>query len=85
MAEPFSLLMSLWAGDDAGFLDPAWTSTVVDQTRRPDEVVVVQDGPIGAELADRLAALIADSPVPVRHVVLEHNAGLGPALDRGLA
>ncbi len=85
MAEPFSLLMSLWSGDNPDFLEPAWTSTVVEQTRRPDEVVVVQDGPVGAELGDRLAALVAACPVPVRHVVLERNVGLGPALDRGLA
>ncbi len=89
MSEPgtvrFSLLMPLWAGDRPDFLRQAWESTVVDQDRRPDEVVVVQDGPVGTELADTLDALVAESPVPVQHVVLEHNAGLGPALDRGLA
>ncbi len=85
MAEPFSLLMSLWSGDDPDHLELAWTSTVVEQTRRPDEVVVVQDGPIGPELAERLAALLAACPVPTQHLVLEHNQGLGPALDRGLA
>ena len=82
--EPFSLLLSLWAGDDPGFLTQAWTSTVVDQTRRPDEVVVVQDGGVGEALAQRLAELVAASPVPVRHLVLDHR-GLGPALDAGLA
>ena len=42
--------MPVWGGDDPGFLRRAWQSTVVDQTRRPDEVVVVQDGPIGTAL-----------------------------------
>ena len=85
MTEQFSLLMPLWSGDDPAFFRLAWQSTVVDQTRRPDEVLVVQDGPIGPALADTLAELIAASPVPARLLVLEDNVGLGPALDRGLA
>ncbi len=83
--QPFSLLMPLWSGDDPGFFRLAWQSTVVEQTRRPDEVVVVQDGPIGTALGDTLAELVAASPVPVQHLLLEDNVGLGPALDRGLA
>lgn len=85
MSEPFSLLLPLWSGDRPDFLVQAWQSTVVDQTRRPDEVVVVQDGPVGDALAGTLAELVAASPVPVQHLVLERNLGLGPALDRGLA
>ncbi len=84
MAEQFSLLMCLWSGDRPDFLRQAWDSTVVEQTRRPDEVVVVQDGPIGEALADTLGDLVASSPVPVQHLVLQDNRGLGPALDRGL-
>ncbi len=83
--EPFSLLMPLWSGDDPAFFRLAWQSTVIDQTRRPDEVVVVQDGPIGQALDEALGELVAASPVPVQRLVLEHNIGLGPALDRGLA
>ncbi len=47
----FSLLMSVWGGDDPGFLDAAFRSGVHDQTRRPDEVVLVQDGPVPPPLA----------------------------------
>ncbi|MDP3967387.1 MAG: glycosyltransferase [Nocardioides sp.] len=83
--EPFSLLMSTYAGDRADYLRAAFTSTVQDQTRPPDEVVLVQDGPVPEELAATIADLAATSPVPVRHVVCEENLGLGPALDRGLA
>jgi hypothetical protein len=83
--EPFSLLMAVWAGDDPDFLREAFVSTVHQQTRRPDQVVVVQDGPVPAALADTVADLAAESPVPVAHVVLERNVGLGPALDRGLS
>jgi glycosyltransferase involved in cell wall biosynthesis len=83
--QPFSLLMAVWSGDDPGFLTDAFRSTVHEQTRRPDQVVLVQDGPVPEALADAVAALVTDSPVRVDHVVLPQNVGLGPALDAGLA
>jgi GT2 family glycosyltransferase len=82
--EPFSLLISTYAGDDPGFLRDAFVSTVQEQTRRPDEVVLVQDGPVPDALAETIAELVATSPVPVKHVVMDANVGLGPALDAGL-
>ena len=82
--QPFSLLMSTYGDDDPGFLREAFVSTVQEQTRRPDQVVLVQDGPVPESLATTIADLVAGSPVPVQHVVMEHNVGLGPALDRGL-
>jgi GT2 family glycosyltransferase len=83
-AQPFSLLLSTYAGDDPTFLRDAFVSTVHEQTRRPDEVVLVQDGPVPGPLAAAIARLVASSPVPVRHVIMPGNVGLGPALDRGL-
>src|SRR4051794_4078598 len=85
MAEQFSLLMSVWGGDDPAFFEAAYRSVVHDQSRRPDDVVLVQDGPVPPELGERIAALVADSPVPARVLVLDANVGLGPALDQGLA
>ena len=83
-AQPFSLLMATYGGDDPGFLREAFASAVQEQTRRPDEVVLVQDGPVPDELADAIADLAATSPVPVKHLVIDANVGLGPALDAGL-
>ncbi len=82
--EPFSLLISTYGGDDPGFLRAAFVSSVHEQSRRPDEVVLVQDGPVPDELAAEIAHLCDTSPVPVRHVVMPANVGLGPALDNGL-
>ncbi len=82
--QPFSLLMSTWAGDAPDFLRDAFVSSVHDQLRPPDEVVLVQDGPVPPELATAIADLVATSPVPVKHVLIEGNVGLGPALDLGL-
>src|SRR5579859_5718492 len=85
MHEPFSLLMPVYDGDRPDHLRRAFRSAVDDQTVRPDQVIIVRDGPVRAELATCLDELQASSPVPVTFVPLEHNGGLGPALDRGLS
>ncbi len=85
MAEEFSLLMSVWGGDDPGFLDAAFRSVVHDQTRPPDDVVLVQDGPVPDSLGQVIKELIASSPVPTTLLALDANVGLGIALDQGMA
>jgi hypothetical protein len=82
--EPFSLLLPVYRGDRPDFLRRAFRSTVDDQTLRPDQVVVVRDGPVSTELAQAMADLTAASPVPVVTVLLERNMGLAHALERGL-
>ena len=82
---PFSVLLPVYAGDRPDYLARSLASVTVEQTRPPDEVVVVRDGPVSAELAQTLAELAASSSVPVVQVDLQHNEGLGRALDRGLA
>ncbi|WP_248283298.1 glycosyltransferase [Cryobacterium arcticum] len=81
---PFSLLLPVYAGDKAAYFAKAFTSTVIEQSRRPSDVVIVQDGPIGAELAAAVATATAESPVPVNHVRLPANVGLARALETGL-
>ena len=85
MPERLSVLLPVWAGDRPDFLTAAFRSTVDDQRLRPDQVVIVRDGPIGGGLGMRIDELAAASPVPVDLVELPRNAGLGPALDAGLA
>ena len=85
MREPFSLLVPVYDGDRPDYLRRAFRSAVGDQRLRPDQVVIVRDGPVRDELAQCLSELQASSPVPVTLVPLERNGGLGPALDRGLA
>ena len=85
MHEPFSLLVPVYDGDRPDHIRRALRSAVEDQTVRPDQVVIVRDGPVRDELARCLGELLAASPVPVTFVPLRRNVGLGPALDRGLA
>jgi glycosyltransferase involved in cell wall biosynthesis len=83
--EPFALLISVYDGDRPDYVRRALRSAVADQTVRPDQVIIVQDGPVRGDLADCLDAFTASCQSPVTFVPLEHNGGLGPALDRGLA
>lgn len=85
MHEPFSLLVPVYDGDRPDYIRRAIRSAVDDQTVRPDQVVIVRDGPVRDELAECLDELQASSPVPLTLVPLPRNGGLGPALDHGLA
>jgi glycosyltransferase involved in cell wall biosynthesis len=85
MAEQFSLLMSVYAGDDPAYLRSAFHSVVHEQTRRPDDVVLVQDGPVPTELDAMITGLIHESPVPTTLIALDANVGLAGALDQGMA
>jgi glycosyltransferase involved in cell wall biosynthesis len=85
MQEPFSLLVPVYDGDRPDHLRRALRSAVDEQTVRPDQVVIVRDGPVRDELAGCLEEIRAASRVPVTFVPLPRNGGLGPALDRGIA
>jgi len=80
----FSVLLPVYAGDDAAHLERGFLSVTRDQTLRPDEVVVVRDGPVGADVAAVLARVHELTDVPVTLVPLEKNVGLARALEAGL-
>lgn len=81
----FSLLLPVYGGDSAGFLIRAYTSSVMEQTCRPAEVVLVQDGPVSASLVSAIAQLDRETPVPLKIVILPENRGLAEALTVGLS
>ncbi len=80
----FSLLLPVYAGDSAEFLRLAYESSVNEQTLRPNEAVIVQDGPVPVELAEELERIERESPIPVTIVRLPSNQGLTRALNAGL-
>jgi glycosyltransferase involved in cell wall biosynthesis len=77
--------MSVYGGDDPAYLETAYRSVIHEQTRPPDDVVLVQDGPVPEKLGATIRRLVRTSPAPARLLVLDANVGLGPALDQGLA
>lgn len=80
----FSVLLPVYHGDHAEFLARAFDAATVEQELRPDEVVIVRDGPVGAEIKAELKAIRARSVVPVTLVKLPENVGLALALEAGL-
>jgi glycosyltransferase involved in cell wall biosynthesis len=80
----FSLLLPVYRGDSAPHFRRAFESSVAEQSLRPAEVVLVQDGPVSGELTLAIRAALAESPVPVNYVQIEQNSGLAHALNVGL-
>lgn len=80
----FSVLLPVYGGDDPAFLVRAFDSVTVEQTLPPSEVVVVRDGPVGADMQRVLSSLPGRTDVPVQIVVSEENRGLAHALELGL-
>lgn len=81
----FSLLLPVYHRDNPDHLRRAFRSAVQEQTRPPDEVVLVRDGPVPPALATAVDELVATSPVPVQRLDLTTNVGLGRALDLGMS
>lgn len=78
----FSVLMSIYAKERPEFLRQALDS-VFNQTVVPDEVVIVEDGPLTAELYAALDEYGNLYP-QLKRVPLATNGGLGKALNEGL-
>lgn len=78
----YSVLMSVYGRERPEFLRESLDS-LASQTVRADQVVIVKDGLLGAELESVLESY--SSALPVAAVQLRQQAGLGPALSAGLA
>lgn len=79
-----SVLMAVHDSDDVAFLDAAMESITVAQTRQPDQVVLVQDGPLSPELEETLKRWRAQLGERLEVVPLGASVGLGGALNVGL-
>ena len=78
-----SVLMSLFEKERPDYFDLSMKSIWDDQTRKPDEIVLVEDGPI----TDALDAIVNkwQKKIPVMKVVkLAKNQGLPIALNEGI-
>ena len=80
---PYSVLMSLYVKEKTEYLRLAIDS-MLNQTVKPDEIVVVEDGPLTDALYAVLDEHKAKYPQIIRTVKNEKNLGLGLALNVGL-
>ena len=80
----FSVLMSVYKRDNADFLREALVSIYEGQTRKPDEIVVIFDGPLTEALYNVLDEYAQDKNDVVRYFPQEVNKGLGEALRIGV-
>ena len=76
----FSVLLPVYAGDDPAQLRRSYRSVTSEQSLPPDEVVIVQDGPVSREITAFLDEIRDD----IRLVRLDRNLGLARALRAGL-
>lgn len=79
----FSVLMSLYIKEKAEYLDDALAS-VLKQTVKPDEIVIVYDGPITTELRNVVENYISENPGLIKVIENPENKGLGLALADGV-
>lgn len=83
MGNKYSVLMSVYKNDSPEYLKLALKSIYEDQTRKPDEIVVVFDGPLNPALLEVLDRFKIGRDDVVKYFPQEVNRGLGEALRIG--
>lgn len=81
--KPYSVLMSLYKKEHPEYFRLALDS-MINQTVKPDEIVLVEDGPLTLELYAVVDEYTTSYPDLFRIVINEKNLGLGLALNEGL-
>lgn len=81
----FSVLMSVYVNDDDVFFDQAMASILTDQVLKPNQVVLVVDGPISEAKNTIIQQYKTLFPEILDVLQLQKNLGQGPALNKGLA
>lgn len=84
MPHPYSVLMSVYGKEKPEYLCESIQS-VLRQTVRPQEIILVCDGPLTPALDDAVGRMERCAPDILHVVRLPENRGLGPALRAGLA
>ena len=79
----YSVLLSVYKKDNPDYLSSALKSIYDYQTVKPDEIVVVFDGPLTKELYNVLEDFRSEKEQIVKYFPQELNQGLGEALRIG--
>lgn len=78
----FSVLLSLYCKENPKNLSIALNS-IIFQTNEPNEIIIVEDGPLNKELYDILNDFQSKYN-KIKRIRLNENVGLGKALNEGL-
>lgn len=79
----FSVLLSVYKNDNPDYLKMALESIYEQQTKKPNEIVIVFDGPLTKQLEMVLNDFKKDKKGIVKFCKLKENKGLGEALRVG--
>lgn len=80
----FSVLMSVYYKDNPIFFDRALKSIIDDQILKPNEIVLVKDGPLTDELEKVIKKWKDKTNNLFKIIAFEKNKGLGEALRIGI-
>lgn len=80
----FSVIISVYKNDRSEFVRLALDSMLVHQSVKPNEIVLVQDGPLPDGLSSLLMEYESKYPKVMQIIRLEKNGGLGNALKLGV-
>lgn len=83
MKKNYSVLMSVYYKENPIWFDESIKS-MFEQTIKPNEFVLVEDGPLTKELYDVVEKYKTKYPKEFKVVAIEKNVGLGPALKKGV-
>ena len=78
-----SVILPTYRGDEPDALRTAIES-VLEQTRPPDELLIIEDGPLTPSLKSVIESIDPQRPIQVSSVTLSENRGLGNALRIGV-
>lgn len=79
----FSVLMSIYFKESPDYFNEAMKSIWAEQSIKPSQIVLVQDGPLSQELYSMISVWEGMLGNALKCVPLENNVGLGEALNIG--
>ena len=79
----YSVLMTVYKEDNPDYFESALMS-MVNQTKKPDEIVLVKDGPVTPRIQEVINTIDKKNQNLIVQVSLPENIGLGLALNEGI-
>ena len=79
-----SVLMSVYKSEKPDYLDSSLESVIKNQTLKPNNVIIVEDGPLATGLYDVISKWCNNPDVPITIIKNDVNMGLTKSLNRGL-